>query len=172
MLATGTSLEIAIVTALVKAAERLNSLSESREDAQRRAERQRQRSQLAQLAEDAFIENFSRQGFAFATEVQQRQQSKLLGQHTIQTPDMRFAYPVMICDLPCNWLEFKDYFGFADNPFVSSSEKKQLKKYILAFGPGAVVYSLGFQSNYPNIEDVRVFRAREVLQSIAGFSGI
>jgi hypothetical protein len=84
---------------------------------------------------------------------------------------MRFTSPVMICGLPCNWLEFKDYFGFPDNPFVSSSEKKQLKKYSLAFGPGAVVYSLGFQCNYPSIEDVRVFRAREVLQSILTYSG-
>lgn len=172
VLVTGTRLESPIITALVNAAERLNSLSESREDAQRRAERQQQRSQLAQVAEDAFIEHFSRQGFNFATEVQQRQQAKHLGQRATHTPDMKFTSPVMICGLPCNWLEFKDYFGFPDNPFVSSSEKRQLKKYVLALGPGAVVYSLGFQSNYPNIKDVTGFRAQEVLQSIVGSSGI
>ncbi|KAK5188878.1 hypothetical protein LTR72_010985 [Exophiala xenobiotica] len=172
MSATGTSLETTIVTALINAAERLDSLSESREDAQRRAERQQQRSQQAQQAEDAFIEHFSRQGFDFVGEGQQRQRAVLLEQRAIQTPDMRFTSPVKICGLPCNWLEFNDYFGFPDHPFVSSSEKKQLKKYVLAFGPGAVVYSLGFQSNYPNIKDVSVFRAWEVLQSILSSSGI
>jgi hypothetical protein len=166
VLATGTSLEGPIITALLNAAERLNSLSESREDAQRRTERQQQRSQQAQRAEEAFVECFSRQGFRFSTEVQQRQQAELLGQRAIQTPDMRFTSPVMVCGLECGWLEFKDYFGFPDNPFVSPSEKKQLKKYVRTFGPGAVVYSLGFQSDYPMIEGVRAFRAQEVLQSI------
>ncbi|KAK5203329.1 hypothetical protein LTR41_010972 [Exophiala xenobiotica] len=166
VLASGTNLETPIVSALLSAAERLNSLSESREDAQWRAEQQRQRSQQAQRAEDAFIDHFCRQGFDFATEVQQRQQAELLGQRASQTPDMRFTSPVMIRGGLCNWLEFKDYFGFPDNPFVSSIEKKQLKKYVLAFGPGAVVYSLGFQSNHPNIEDVRAFKAQEVVQSI------
>ncbi|KIW36653.1 uncharacterized protein PV06_11165 [Exophiala oligosperma] len=172
VLATGTRLERPIVVALIAAAERLNSLSESREDAQRRAERQKERSRLAQLAEDAFIGIFSRQGLDFTTESQQRQQAKLLEQRAFLTPDMKFTSPVMICGLLCNWLEFKDYFGFPDNPFVSSSERKQLKKYVVAFGSGAVVYLLGFQNNYPNIKDVGVFRAREVLQNLLGSSGI
>jgi hypothetical protein len=66
---------------------------------------------------------------------------------------MRFTSPVMICGLLCNWLEFKTYFGFPHNLFVSSSGKSQLKKYV---GPGTVVYSQGFQCN-PNIEDVSLF---------------
>ena len=45
VLQTGTKLETPIVAALLNAAERLNSLNESREDAQTRAEKQRQRSQ-------------------------------------------------------------------------------------------------------------------------------
>ena len=75
-------------------------------------------------------------------------------------------------DFRATGLSFKDYFGFPDNTFVSASEKKQLKKYVLAFGPGAVMYLLGFQSNYPVVEDVRVFRAQEVLESIKSSSGI
>jgi hypothetical protein len=60
VLAIGTKLESPIVAALVNAAERLNSLSESREDTERRAQRQQQRSQQAQQAGNAFIEAFSR----------------------------------------------------------------------------------------------------------------
>ena len=159
-----TTLEISIVSSIWNAAERLNSLDESPEQASDRAEQQQRRSEMAQHAENAFVKSFTSRGFIFANENEQRQQAKRLGLSIPLTPDMKFVRPVTICGIPCNWLEFKDYFGFPNNPFVAQSEKRQYKKYVSAFGAGAVVYSLGFQSNYPNIEQVGVFRAKEVLQ--------
>ncbi|KIW36061.1 uncharacterized protein PV06_11641 [Exophiala oligosperma] len=164
---SGTTLEVSVVSSLWNAAERLNSLNESPADAQRRAERQRQRSELAQQAEDAFAESLSRQGFVFAREQEQRQQAQQMGLPVPQTPDVRFSARVTICGHPCHWLEFKNYFGFPQNPFLAQNEKRQYKKYVSSFGPGAVVYALGYQKGYPSIEGVGVFRAKEVLQNVS-----
>lgn len=163
---SGTTLETSIVSAIWNAAERLNSLEEGPEQAQDRAEQHRRRSEMAQHAENAFLDKLCEQGFIFISEKQQRQQAVLLGLPVPPTPDAKFVPPVMVCGMLCNWLEFKDYFGFPDNPFVAQSGKRQFKKYVSALGAGAVVYSLGFQSKYSSIEGVRVLRAREVLWSI------
>jgi hypothetical protein len=120
--------------------------------------------QLAQQAEEMFIKTFSLQGYTFIREHEQRQQAQLLGLPVPQTPDIRFTPPVLVSGNPCNWIEFKNYFGFPQNPFVAQSEKRQFKRYVTYFGPGAVVYALGYQTNYPNIQGVSVFRAKEFLQ--------
>jgi hypothetical protein len=127
---------------------------------------QRQRSKQAKIAEDTFVESLSSKGLIFTRELDQRSAAEALGERAVNTPDIKFTLPVVICGMKCCWLEFKDYFGFPENPFVAQSEKRQFRKYVTALGPGAVVYSLGFQCGYPNIEGVWVFRAREVLQRI------
>ncbi|ETI26854.1 hypothetical protein G647_10300 [Cladophialophora carrionii CBS 160.54] len=142
----------------MSAAERVKSLQESVEEAQRRLELRRMRSQQALLAEDTFVERFASKGYLFTRESEQRMRAQLLGHPTPQTPDMGFTSPVVICGQQCNWVEFKDYFGFPDNPFVARKEKKQLRKYLLAVGQGAVVHTIGFQCGYPNIEGVAVLR--------------
>jgi hypothetical protein len=161
-----TSLETSVVAALLSAAERLNSLQEGVEEAQLRAEKQRVRSQQAKVAESSFIKQFLTKGYLFITESEQHEQARVSGEHPLLTPDMLFISPVVICGKTCGWLEFKDYFGFPSNPFVSQKEKKQFNKYVKAFGSGAVVYEIGFQCGYPDIEGVETFRATEVLASI------
>lgn len=152
-----TTLDISIVSSLWNAAERLNSLDEGSTDAQRRAERQRQRPQQAQQAEDAFIESFSRQRLAFVREQEQRQQAQLMGAPAPQTPDMRFTTSVMICGHPCNWIEFKTISGFL-RIHLWLRVKKGITRDISP--------PLGYQKNYPNILGVGVFKAKEVLQNI------
>ena len=164
---SGTNLDTAIVMALWSAAERLNSMNETLENAQRRAERDRERSRLAQLAENAFVQQFEFYGHHFTRELDLRERANRMGVPLSATPDMTFATPVSIRGMLCAWIEFKHYFGFPRNPFVAKSEKRQLRKYLIALGPGAVVYDLGFQSGYPNIDGIAVFRAQEVLQSIS-----
>ncbi|KAK5212417.1 hypothetical protein LTR72_012369, partial [Exophiala xenobiotica] len=96
----------------LRAADRLNSLQEDVEEAQIRAEKQRLRSQQAKLAEDSFIEHFVTKGYRVISESGQQEQAKVSGERPLQTPDMLFISPVIICGQACGWLEFKDYFGF------------------------------------------------------------
>lgn len=98
--------------------------------------------------------------------MEQRKPAELSGIRAPQTPGMIFTAPVVICGQTCSWLESKDYFAFPDSPFVAQSEERQLKKYVVALGSGAVVYAVGFQCGFPNIDVGEVFRAREALKSV------
>ena len=81
------------------------------------------------------------------------------------TPDILFRHPVTVGGQLCSWLEFKDYFGFPNNPFVARSERK-LGKYAIALGPGAVILSHGFQRGHPNVDMVRAFRTEDILHEL------
>lgn len=161
-----THLDDSIVRALWNAAERLNSLDETPEQARLRAETQKERSRLAQLAELSFVQRIRSNGYQVILENEIRLQANEKGLKLPPTPDMTFVSPILIDGKSCGWLEYKDYFGFPDNPFVAQSEKRQLQKYVRHLGPGAVVYALGFQCRYPNIDGVAVFKASDVLQTL------
>lgn len=163
---TRTNLSSEVVASLMAAAERLNSLTESPHDAMIRAEMQRRKSEIAQSHEDAFIEQLVHKGFSFTREKEQREDSSSLGLIRQGTPDVRFTNPVAVHGEVCGWIEFKDYFGFPNNPFIAQKEKRQLKKYVVTFGAGIVVYSCGFQQGYPKIDGVRVCRAAEFLECL------
>lgn len=163
---SGTSLDVSIVRALWSAAERLNSLDESPEQARLRAESQRRKSQVAQVAEDSFVQHVRSYGHQVIRESDIRLQALEDGRPPMSTPDMVFIPPIFIDGKSCGWLEYKDYFGFPDNPFVAASEKRQLRRYTQQRGSGAVVYALGFQRHYPNIEGVAVFRAADILEAL------
>ena len=66
----------------------------------------------------------------------------------------------------CQWLEYKNFFGFRENPYVGPRNKKQLRKYATQLGPGAVVHALGFETGHIDIEGVKAFREKEVRQSL------
>lgn len=140
-----TSLDITIVRALWNAAERLNSLDESPEQARLRAELHKERSRLAQLAEDSFAQRIRSHGYQAILESELRSQAKANGLPLTSTPDMTCSPPIMIGSESCGWLEYKDYFGFPNNPFVAQSEKRQLRKYVQHHGPGAMVYAWDFR---------------------------
>lgn len=70
------------------------------------------------------------------------------------TPDILFLQPVHFHGKECRWIEYKNTFGFKKNPFVHSSHRKQLKRYVQDFGAGIIVYKLGFEEKLLNIEGV------------------
>lgn len=90
-------------------------------------------------------------------------ESGLVGQGT---PDVRFTDSIVVHGDVCGRLEFKDYFDFSSNPFVAQKERKQLKKYVVRFGAGVVVYSCGFQRESPKVVGVRAFRAAKFLDFV------
>ncbi len=57
-------------------------------------------------------------------------------------PDILFQPPFEINGKKINWIECKYYFGSKQD--MEKHWKGQLKKYKKAFGPGAIVYWLGF----------------------------
>lgn len=163
---TKTQLDHAIVSALIDAALRLLPLDNTPHGAKARMEKRKRRAARAERAEKHFLANFTRLGYRFLSEVQQKELMTV-------TPDIRFAEQTLVCGHFCWWLEFKDFFGFRANPFVASQNQKQLKKYAAQIGPGAVVYKLGFETDHMNIDGVHVLREKEVLKTLAtqGCSG-
>jgi hypothetical protein len=78
------------------------------------------------------------------------------------TPDVLFVEPTDINGVVCHWIEYKNMFGFKQNPFVQSKIKQQCRRYALLFGSGIVVYRLGFESSLLNLEGVHVMREQEI----------
>lgn len=93
---TGTPLRSDAVSSLMVAAERLNSIAESPDDAVRRAESQRLKSKMAQLHEDAFVEQLALKGCCFIRELEQRNNSSSLGLVGQGTPDVRFTEKIVV----------------------------------------------------------------------------
>jgi Protein of unknown function TPD sequence-motif len=120
--------------------------------------KQKERTERALRAEETFLKHFTELGYQFLDERQQRQQ-----QVGTSSPDILFQRPTVVYGHLCTWLEYKDYFGFRANPYVTSHEKKQFKKYITGIGPGAVVYRLGFEVGHL----VEAFREQEVVRSLS-----
>jgi len=153
---TKTTLDPAIVSALIDAtARRLppDNTSTGVEKRNRRRER-------AKCAEDAFVASFSRLGYSFLNQVQQKKELMNV------TPDILFMEPVLICGHLCRWLEFKDFFGFRANPFVAAQNKKQIRNYVTRIGEGAVVYKLGYETGYMKIPGAAIFREKEVIEGL------
>ncbi|RDL39422.1 uncharacterized protein BP5553_03762 [Venustampulla echinocandica] len=159
---TKTTLDEAIVSALLAAALRLLPVENTPQGVARRIEKQRVRTVEAQIAEDAFVAGFRRLGYDFLTENEQKASCR----SPTLTPDIRFKAPTLVCGHLCWWVEYKDFFGFRANPFVARSNKKQFRRYTMEIGPGAVVYKLGFETGYVDIEGVKVLREREATQSL------
>jgi hypothetical protein len=155
---TKTELEHQIVSALISAALRLLPTDDTPYGIALRTEKHQIKAAEAKCAEDSFCVALSRLGLKYIRESQQQGEAS--------TPDILFRKPTIICGHLCFWLEFKNYFGFRENPFVASKNKKQFQKYATHIGPGAVVYKLGFESDHVNIDGVMTFREKEVLQDL------
>ena len=72
------------------------------------------------------------------------EQTKKFGR-AIATPDFLIHSELIINGVNINWIDAKNYYG-ADANFVINNIKKQGKKYIKLFGPGAIVFNLGYSS--------------------------
>lgn len=163
---TNSTLDHSIILALMEAAQRLNPADNSLAGIESRRIQQRQRAEQAQMSEDAFVEHFRPHGFAFLREFEQRSQARAQGLPPQATPDMRFSTPITVCGHLCNWIEYKHYFGFPKNPYVASKEKRQIQKYLTEFGPGAIVFELGFQGGHLKREGINVCRAKDVIDGL------
>ncbi len=78
-------------------------------------------------------------------------------------PDFLFPEPVRIHGSVLNWLECKYYFGSPED--MRRDWKGQLEKYRRAFGPGGIVYWLGFVQDAVPGEEHAVFSGEVFRQS-------
>lgn len=97
---------------------------------------------IAAENENAFVEFLRERGIAL------RDQASLvdeqLGKYgrAIATPDVLFVDEVVLNGKPCMWLEYKDYIG-TTTPFLANSNIKQIQRYNMHFGPGAICFHRG-----------------------------
>ncbi len=70
----------------------------------------------------------------------------------INTPDFLILSDFYINNFKINWIDAKNFYG-SNIPFVKKKIEIQTKKYLDKWGPGCVIFSLGFNDNikYPNI---------------------
>ena len=61
------------------------------------------------------------------------------------TPDFLILDNLFINGIKINWIDAKNFYGL-DNQYVKKRIKKQTKKYIDAWGSGAIIFNLGFGS--------------------------
>jgi hypothetical protein len=156
--ATRTTLPPAIVSAILDGALRLLPVDTSAEGKKVRREEQQARARRAQHAEDEFVAAVRRFQPAMLDEAQRRRRAA-----SVATPDVLFPGPTEFAGEMCRWVEYKDMFGFKANPFVQAKIREQCRRYASLFGPGMIVYRLGFETGLlGGIEGVHVAREREV----------
>lgn len=80
------------------------------------------------------------------------------------TPDILFAAPTIIGGSCCTWIEWKNTLGLRDSPIVHRKHREQLQRYINIFGPGMVVYKLGFECNLMQIKGLSMQREADVAE--------
>lgn len=70
----------------------------------------------------------------------------------INTPDFLIKSDLFINGQKINWIDAKNFYG-SNIPFVKEKIKKQTEKYLKKWGPGSIVFSLGFNEklHYNNI---------------------
>ena len=91
---TKTQLDHDIVSALIEAADRLSPCDNTPHGVKARREKSKSRAEIAERAEELFLANFTRLGYRFLSEAQQKK-------FTNVTPDIRFAKPTLICGYLC-----------------------------------------------------------------------
>lgn len=87
-------------------------------------------------------------------------------EHLGPTPDMLLITPILVNGHMCHWIEYKNDFGFRKSPFITSSSRKQFRRYTDNIGPGLVVYRLGFEHGFLNIPGVKFLREAEAVYEL------
>ena len=72
-------------------------------------------------------------------------QTKEFG-HPISTPDFLIKSDLYINDKKINWIDAKNFYG-ANNKFIINSIDKQIKKYLINYGSGCIIFSLNVNEN-------------------------
>lgn len=168
---TRTTLDHDIVSAILEAALRLLPPDSTSEGIRSRREKATDQARRAEAAEASFIDRLSGANIDLLRERQLKERARAAldaGQDDVVrlTPDALLSRPTLICGEICNWIEYKNTFGFRSSPYIASKNKAQFRKYATTFGPGMVVYKLGFETNHVKIEGVHCSREADVLQWI------
>lgn len=168
---TRTALNPDIVSAILEGALRLLPPDNTPEGKIARREKMAKKSREAATAEATFVSKIKLFQPDLVDEAQQRAAIELAiasGDRTItkSTPDILFNTPTPICGLQCRWLEYKNTFGFKANPYVHQSNKIQYRRYREVFGPGIVVYRLGYERQLLALPGVSLFREDVLLNSL------
>ncbi len=106
------------------------------------AEGQRERGEMHERALGDWVKGL---GLEFWTEKERAGEEK--------TPDFLLKHPAQFHGKTVHWFESKGYFG--DPSEIRRSYLKQFKQYVELFGPGVVIYWLGF------VEDAPIMREAE-----------
>jgi hypothetical protein len=164
---TRTTLEPDIVAAILEGALRLLPVDTTPEGQQTRREKERAKAEHAQKAENDFVEQVRRLQPAMLDETQQKQRILAAREsgsplEIRATPDVLFHEPTEINGAVCHWIEYKNMFGFKQNPFVHSKIEQQCRRYASLFGTGIIVYRLGFEVRLLDVEGVHVMHERDV----------
>lgn len=61
------------------------------------------------------------------------------------TPDFLILDDLFINGKKINWIDAKNFYGL-NTPYIKKRIKHQTKKYLDAWGPGAIIFNLGFSS--------------------------
>ncbi|KAM0714505.1 hypothetical protein Q7P37_009799 [Cladosporium fusiforme] len=166
---TGTALDPEIVGAILEGALRLLPPDESPEGKIARKTKMATKAAQALAAETAFVAKM--QGYQPRSSNEAEQREKI--RHAIEagwvdvvklTPDILFSEVTPLCGFDCNWIEYKNMFGFKSNPFVHKKNKAQLRRYVAAFGKGIVVYRLGYESDHLVVDGLKVMREADLVQ--------
>ena len=168
---TGTTLDPDVVSAILEGALRLLPPDGSIEGQERRKQEMAHKAAHALRAESAFVDQVRRLQPLLQDESQQKERIKAAledgrSDAIRSTPDILFDHPTNLYGRSCRWVEYKNTFGFKSNPFVHQKHKKQLRKYVATFGPGMVVYKLGFEHGLFQIDGLSCFREQEVIEWI------
>jgi len=112
--------------------------------------------QDAQRREDNFVRILRQIGINFKTQRELFEEAMQQQTHPI-TPDVLLLSNVSINGVLVKWIDFKAYFG-ATIPFITSSLRKQYKKYAITFGHGIFAFEHGVVADLPNSVSVRALR--------------
>lgn len=168
---TTTRLDENIVAAILEGALRVLPPDNTPDGLAKRKQEMAVKAAHAATAERTFIESIRRLRPMLLDENEQRQKIGAAmeeGKHDIIkcTPDILFDSPVHLSGFLCHWVEYKNTFGFKQSPFLYRKNKKQLLRYLSTFGPGMVVFKLGFESHLFSIAGLCCFREEEVMRWI------
>ena len=101
----------------------------------------------ANLFEEAIANVLDIHNILYSTQAELvEEQTKIYGK-PINTPDFLIKTPIKINGFEVNWIDAKNFYG-ANVKFIKDSLIDQTKKYIDTYGPGCVVYKLGFNDEF------------------------
>ena len=100
---------------------------------------------LLESYEEKLTTWLTKKGLTFRTEEDLRNEYP-------KTPDVLLDKPINVRGSEVFWIESKGSFGDAIENRANT--KRQLKPYVELFGPGMVIYWLGFLNNLPREDDI------------------